>query len=187
MDVLNFTKAKPGIRCQANLIYDLQLHQFQYPTVGTSWPHHRHVWWVRQPVACPPARYHGVNNALADGFVPMSGCTVNEDGTAAMGIHFIHIGRAMDPAINKLEREVLLYAPTDDKVRLVGVGYLLGIGLTDIIPRTPPAPELFDESFDDPLFGHEEGMPSHYDIQVWLWEANPDGMFTMFNPNVKCQ
>jgi len=133
------------------------------------------------------ARYHDVENALADGFVPVSECTTNQDGTAAMGIHYMNLERVMDPSINLLEPELLLYAPSGNGVKLVGVEYFLAIGPTDFIPPdAPPAPELLGTHFDGPMFGHEPGMPSHYDFHVWIWEANPDGVFTQYNPNVKC-
>lgn len=134
------------------------------------------------------ARYQDVANALADGFFPAGDCVTNQDGTAAMGIHYINFARVMDPAINMLEPEVLLYAPTEGGVRLVGVEYFLALGPTNFIPPdAPPAPVLFGQSFNGPMFGHEEGMPSHYDFHVWLWEANPNGTFAQYNPNVKCQ
>lgn len=133
-------------------------------------------------------RYQDVANAVADGFVPVTGCVVNGDGTAAMGLHYLNVARAMDPAINLLEPEVLLYAPTDSGLRLVGVEYFLAVGPTDFIPPdVPPAPVLFGQTFDGPMYGHEPGMPSHYDLHVWLWQANPAGTFAQFNPNVSCQ
>lgn len=132
-------------------------------------------------------RYKDVNNAIADGFFPMGECTMNADGSAGMGIHFINFDRVINPDITLLEPEVLLYVPTEDGLKLVGVEYFLPIGPTNFIPPdAPPPPVLFGRSFDGPMFGHDEGMPSHYDLHVWLWEANPLGMFTAFNPNVKC-
>jgi hypothetical protein len=32
-------------------------------------------------------------------------------------------------------------------------------------------------------------MPSalhHYDLHVWLWKSNPEGLFSPTNPGVKC-
>ena len=29
-------------------------------------------------------------------------------------------------------------------------------------------------------------MPPHYDLHVWVWQANPAGIFAPFNPNVSC-
>ncbi len=34
--------------------------------------------------------------------------------------------------------------------------------------------------------GHDPQMPRHYDLHVWLWQANPAGIFAPFNPNVRC-
>jgi hypothetical protein len=37
--------------------------------------------------------------------------------------------------------------------------------------------------------GHEPVMPTglhHWDLHVWLWKDNPNGMFTATNPMVKC-
>lgn len=132
-------------------------------------------------------RYLDVNNARADGFFPVSGCVLNEDGTGGMGIHYMNLERVMDSSINLLEPELLLYAPSGNGVKLVGVEYFLAIGPSDFIPpNAPPAPELLGTHFDGPMFGHDPEMPSHYDFHVWLWEANPDGIFTQYNPNVKC-
>jgi hypothetical protein len=34
---------------------------------------------------------------------------------------------------------------------------------------------------------HEPGQPPQYDLHAWIWQANPSGIFAMFNPNVSCQ
>jgi hypothetical protein len=105
-----------------------------------------------------------------------------------MGYHYINIGLVMDPAIDLTSPEVLLYEKTGGGLKLVGVEYFLPIGPPDApIPNpAPPAPELFGRAFDGPMLGHEPGMPPHYDLHVWVWQANPDGMFAQFNPNVTC-
>lgn len=131
-------------------------------------------------------KYHDVNVAVADGFVPLVDCVASPDG--GMGVHYGKISRLMDSSINALEPEVLLYEPTADGLKLVGVEYFMGISApgTPVPANPPPAPVLFGQAFDGPMLGHDAGMPPHYDLHVWLWKANPTGTFTMFNPNVKC-
>ena len=133
------------------------------------------------------AKYHDVNAALADGYIRTPNCIQEEEG--GMGIHFINPARIKDPALNILEPEILLYVPTDEGMKLIGVEYMFAIGRPDgPIPNpAPPAPVLFDRAFDGPMLGHEPGQPPHYDLHVWLWQANPSGMFAQYNPNISCQ
>jgi hypothetical protein len=133
-------------------------------------------------------KYHDVNVALADGFIPTLHC-IEEPGLGGMGIHFINPARIMDPAINLLEPEILLYLETNDGMKLLGIEYMFPIGPPDApIPNpAPPSPVLFGRPFDGPMLGHEPGMPPHYDLHVWVWQANPDGIFAPFNPNVSCE
>lgn len=134
------------------------------------------------------AKYHDVNVALADGFIRTPAC-VEEPELGGMGIHFIHPARLMDPAISLLEPEVLLYSETEDGMKLLGVEYFYGIGAPDtpIPDPAPPSPILFGRAFDGPMDAHEPGQPPHYDLHVWLWQANPSGIFAPFNPKVSCQ
>ncbi len=133
------------------------------------------------------AKYHDVNVALAEGFIRTPNCVESPDG--GMGIHFINPARLMDPAENILEPEILLYVESGNGLKLLGVEYFYGIGAPDTpVPNpAPPSPILFGRPFDGPMEQHEPGQPPHYDLHVWLWKANPSGMFTPFNPNVSCQ
>jgi hypothetical protein len=133
------------------------------------------------------AQYHDVDAALADGFIPTPNC-IEEPGLGGMGIHYINPGRLMNPALNLLEPEILLYLETEGTLRLIGVEYMVPIGPPGgPIPNPPPpAPVLFDRPFDGPMLGHEPGMPPHYDLHVWVWQANPNGTFAPLNPNVSC-
>lgn len=133
------------------------------------------------------AKYHDVENALDDGFEADPLC-VADPGEGGMGIHYVNMERLIDPEINLLEPEVLLYAPTKNGVKLVGVEYMLPIGgPNDPIPDPEPdAPVLFGREFDGPMEGHGPGQPPHFDLHVWVWLPNPAGMFEMFNPKVSC-
>ena len=132
-------------------------------------------------------KYHDVNEALADGFIRTPRC-VEVPGLGGMGIHFINPARLRNPAVKLLEPEILLYAETEDGMKLLAVEYFFGIGPPDapVPDPAPPAPVLFARPFNGPMLGHDPGMPPHYDLHVWLWKANPAGMFMPFNPKVSC-
>ena len=133
-------------------------------------------------------KYHDVQVALDDGYLPTPAC-VSVQGVGAMGIHYVNPALAMDSAIVLKSPEVLLYAPTEDGLRLVGVEYFLGLGApgSPVPTDPPPAPVLFGRSFDGPMEGHDPEMPPHYDLHVWIWQANPNDMFSPLNPNVTCR
>jgi hypothetical protein len=134
------------------------------------------------------AKYHDVQVAIDAGYIPTEVC-VSGPGGAAMGYHYVNPSLAMDPAISLTEPEVLLYAPNDEGgIRLVGVEYFFAIGApgTPVPPNPPPAPLLFGRAFDGPMLGHDPDMPPHYDLHVWVWQANPDGIFALFNRNISC-
>jgi len=48
-------------------------------------------------------KYHDVNVAVEDGYVPITGCVSSPDG--GMGIHYGKISLLMDPAVSALSRK----------------------------------------------------------------------------------
>jgi hypothetical protein len=132
------------------------------------------------------ARYHDVNVAIAEGYIPTVHCIASPAG--GMGYHYVNPTLARDPQIILTSPEILLYALVDGELKLVAVEYFKGIGAPDApVPNpAPPSPILFGRTFDGPMLGHEPGMPPHYDLHVWVWQANPAGTFAQFNPNVSC-
>lgn len=155
-----------------------------YAATGTTDPSVlRDLAAVRQATT----KYHDVNEALADGFIQTPNC-VQEAGLGGMGVHFIHPARIMDPSVNLLEPEILLYIEKNGGMKLIGVEYMVPVGPPDApVPNpAPPSPILFERTFDGPMPGHEPGMPPHYDLHVWVWQANPSGIFSPFNLNVSC-
>ena len=122
-------------------------------------------------------KYLDVDSAVADGYSSTVECV--ESPLGAMGIHYIKPS-LFDCQINELEPEMLLYIPTEDGPKLIGVEYFIPSACVDSTPM------LFGHEMDGPMPGHGPGQPEHYDLHVWLWEPNPSGIFEEFNPNLSC-
>jgi hypothetical protein len=130
-------------------------------------------------VRAATAQFHDVDRALAAGYVPAGHCE-ELPGAGGMGIHYLHPQLAQDLAVDPLRPEVLLYEPTaDGRLRLVGVEYF-------VADAGQPRPEVLGRPFDGPMAGHGPGMPTHYDLHVWLWRHNKAGMTAAWNPAVSC-
>ena len=129
------------------------------------------------------ARYNSVEQAENDGYVAASPCEETAEG--AMGVHYVNTA-LFGPGIDPLQPEVLLYLPDEDgKQKLVGVEYF-SVDADQQLSTDDDRPTLFGQPFDGPMAGHGPGMPIHYDLHVWLYEANPAGTFTAWNPSLSC-
>jgi hypothetical protein len=141
-------------------------------------------------VRAATAKYHRADVALADGYVNTGECVAAPSG--GMGIHFVNpglMGAPMpggDATFDPTRPEVLVYEPQQNgQLKLVAVEYLVWRTPWDAAhPGSAPtfAGQAFDESFGE----HAHGLPDHYELHVWLWRHNPNGMFAPFNPKVKC-
>lgn len=100
----------------------------------------------------------------------------------AMGVHFLNpatIGAQLD----SLKPQVLLYEPVGDKLVLVGAEWFVPL----TVSSTPPV--IFGRTLQGPMEGHDPIMPAglhHWDLHVWLWRDNPNGVFSPTNARVKC-
>lgn len=129
------------------------------------------------------ARYHSVAQAAADGYFAASPCESTPAGT--MGIHFINPA-LFGPGIDPLRPEILLYVPRENgSLRLVGVEYF-AVDADQDLATANDRPSIFGQPFDGPMPGHGPGMPIHYDLHVWVAEANPAGVFARWNPAIAC-
>jgi hypothetical protein len=121
------------------------------------------------------ARYHDVSVALADGYIPVSGCEQSPQGT--MGIHYLNPELAADAIVDPARPESLLYLPGEGTTRLVGVEYFVAAAATGGV-----GPEVHGAPFDGPMAGHNDQMPEHYDLHLWIWSHNLDGLTAPWNP-----
>jgi hypothetical protein len=130
-------------------------------------------------VRAATAQFHDVDNALAAGYIPVSDCE-ELPGVGAMGIHYLNPQLAGDGVVDPLRPEVLLYLPTGNHLQLVGVEYFVAEA------AAPQRPVVLGRPFDGPMAGHSAGMPTHYDLHLWIWKNNPDGVASAWNPALSC-
>lgn len=143
------------------------------------------------------AKYHDVDDAVAAGYVAAGECVPE------MGTHYVNEAKAIDPSVDPLDPEILLY---DGDGHLVGVEYFVFYdGEVDVpawgggtcstasgsigIRGVPTAPNLFGHDFDGPMLDHGPLAPEgvcHFDYHVWVWRANPLGITAHENPLVSC-
>ncbi len=134
-------------------------------------------------VRAATAKYHDPAAAKADGYLPSHECAESPDGV--MGYHWVNPAYLARP-IDLTRPQVLIYQPRrNGGLRLVAVEYLAWDPDQDLA-TDDDRPTLFDRGFDGPMLGHGAGMPIHYDLHVWVWQHNPDGMFATWNPGGSC-
>lgn len=135
-----------------------------------------------EPVRTALAKYQDPVIAVRDGYYSTLGCVQYPDG--GMGVHFLN-PRLFGPVPDPMAPQILVYEPdAEGKLRLVAAEWFIPLA-TGVEGR----PEIFGQPFDGPMEGHEPLIPKevhHYDLHVWLFKENPDGLFHRTNPEVNC-
>jgi hypothetical protein len=147
---------------------------------GTAKPATTFAETVRQATA----QFKDVHKAEAAGYALLHGC-VSGPQEGAMGIHFANGGLAGDNALDALHPEALLYEPKDGNLQLVGVEYVAIAEGWNASHQTPPV--LMGQLFNYVGAPNRYGLPAFYELHVWAWKGNPDGMFADWNPRVSCE
>jgi hypothetical protein len=99
-----------------------------------------------------------------------------------MGVHFLNpalIGQPLD----SLKPQVLIYEPVGDRLKLVAAEWFVPVEVSR------EAPMIFGQKLDGPMVGHAPLLPEelhHWDLHVWLWKDNPNGLMHSTNSTVSC-
>jgi len=130
--------------------------------------------------------------AVRDGYFSTVGCIDfpaggSEHGSmeykpGAMGVHFLNPG-LIGPKLDSTKPQVLLYEPVGDKLVLTGAEWFVPTAVS----KTPPT--ILGHELMGPMEGHAPIIPAelhHWDLHVWLYKDNPNGMFSPTNSAVKC-
>jgi hypothetical protein len=121
-------------------------------------------------------QFHDVQAAFDAGYRPTDHCV------PGMGFHYVNPALVNDPAVKALAPEVLLYAPRPNGgVKLVGVEWLKFDA--DGNDKTVETINVVGQRMEGPM---THGLPLHYDLHAYIWQGNPDGVFSTFNRNISC-
>ena len=130
--------------------------------------------------------------AVREGYLSTLGCVDYPKGGAGMdemaykpggmGVHFLNAS-LIGPTLDSLKPQVLIYEPVGDKLKLVAAEWFVPTQLAK------EAPSIFGTKLDGPMEGHAPILPvelHHWDLHVWLWKDNPNGLMHSTNSTVKC-
>ncbi len=93
-----------------------------------------------------------------------------------MGYHYIDIA-LLDTVIEPLKPEALVYDyNSSGKLQLVAVEYIVPIAAWDAAHSQPP-------SLDNQTF-YRDPSDGTYSLHAWIWQLNPSGMFSGWNPKI---
>ena len=129
-------------------------------------------------------RYKDVEAAKSAGYGLFHGC-VSGPQEGAMGIHFVNGDLVGDGAIDASSPEALIYEVRNGRLQLVGVEYVVIAEAWDASNETPPS--LMGQVFHYVSAPNRYRIPAFYELHVWAWKQNPNGMFTDWNPKVSCE
>lgn len=158
--------------------FDAVAAQHETDTAGSR---SRFIEAVRQ--ATDPFR--DVRN-LPSGYGPVLGC-VSGPEQGAMGVHFVNPALLTDNVLDPAQPEALIYEFKDGVARLVGVEFIVFASVWHLnhAPNDPPVLEGQLLHFVDSP--NRFGLPAHYELHVWAWRDNPNGVFVDWNPRVSCE
>ncbi|MEW5879109.1 MAG: hypothetical protein AB1761_01545 [Pseudomonadota bacterium] len=110
---------------------------------------------------------------------------VEQPGQGAMGIHYLNSALVGDAVLDPLRPEALMYEPGNDgRLQLVGVEYIVFQDAWDALHPQPPV--LFGHPFHLVRAPNRYGVPAFYELHLWVWKINRDGIFNDWNPAVRC-
>lgn len=158
-----------------------------------------------EAVRAATEKYRDVDVALADGYVrdPMDVCEtpyhLGKTGVdGVMGIHLLRrdlLGIGDDHSridvtgthTDFRQPAVLVYEPqADGSLELVALENLVSAAAWQTGGHAgPPSFQgvRFHYTADDPAMT----IAAHYDLHVWLFRENPNGVFATYNPNATCR
>ena len=110
---------------------------------------------------------------------------IDQPGAGAMGIHYVKSALVQAGTIDVARPQALVYQRTPEgRLQLAAVEYVVLQAGWDAAHGAPPW--LFGQEFMLTSAGNRYGLPAFYSLHAWIWNDNPMGMFSMWNPSVTC-
>ena len=102
-----------------------------------------------------------------------------------MGVHYGNGDLVGDGEIDASKPEALIYEPTPEGLRLVGVEFVV-IAETWLVNHHS-SPVLEGQTFQFIDSPNRYNLPAHFELHVWAWRENPNGAFVDWNNRVTCE
>jgi hypothetical protein len=128
--------------------------------------------------------YKDVAAAEAAGYGLFMGC-VSGPQEGAMGVHYPKGALVGDGALDPMQPEALIYEPTSNGLKLAAVEFI--VLADDWNANHPSPPALMGQVFNLVGSPNRYGLPAFYELHVWAWKNNPNGVFADWNPLVTCE
>lgn len=126
------------------------------------------------------AMYHDLAVAEAAGYVQGSSCVSHPD-MGGMGFHYVNFEN-VDGTFDPTQPEALLYEmDKNGNMKLVGVEFIV----VSEAWEEEQIPHFGSQQFDI-AFAPVPLPFDNYQLHVWIWRHNPNGIFTKYNPTVTC-
>jgi len=136
-----------------------------------------------QMVRWATQQFIDVNNATAAGYGPFLGCVSGPDH-GAMGVHYVN-GALLNGELDVSHPQALIYEPSNGRMRLVGVEFILD--QASWLANNPSPPVLEGQVFNLIASPNRFGIPTFFELHVWAWRDNPQGDFVDWNNRVTCE
>lgn len=128
-------------------------------------------------------KFLDVNAATAAGYVSTQNC-VSGPEQGAMGVHYVNEAFIADGVLDVRRPEVLVYEPRDGQLRLVAVEFLVDAQQWDAANAGPPV--VGGQLLNYVPEPNRLRLPAFYELHVWAWKRNRNGVFVDWNPRASC-
>jgi hypothetical protein len=134
------------------------------------------------------ASYHRLAAAQRDGYTLLTdaqGIACIDNPAGGMGVHYVNPALVGDGKVSAGSPELVVYEPSSDgSMRMVALEYVVFQADWEAQHTSPP--ELFGQHFEYVGAGNRYGLPPFYELHLWAWKKNPNGLLEDWNPNVSC-
>ena len=131
------------------------------------------------------AQYYRLETAKQDGFIPLYDCIERPADlrSEAMVLHYVQPDRLQDGKLDLTAPEALIYeVQANGKARLAAVKFVMPAALW--VSREPP--ELIGQQLKYKSTMGEYDINPSYELYVWAWRRNSDGLFADWRPEAIC-
>jgi hypothetical protein len=127
--------------------------------------------------------FRDLEEAEAAGYGLLHGC-VSGPERGAMGVHYVNGDLVGDGELDPTKPEALMYEWRNGRPELVGVEFVVFADAWNAANPAPPV--LGGQLFSYIGAPNRYGIPAFYELHVWVWRENPDGLFADWNSKVSC-